>query len=133
MIANIRIQLATVLSSVATVGYPPASIATPALPMAVLLLDGLTAELRGVGGMAKYTLTFRVELVVSPVAQSKGESVIQVAEGKLEDAVSALLANPTLNGSVDHLERIDSEGVHVLGIAGTDYYAAVFRVTYVIK
>ena len=132
MIEDIRTQLSLVLGSIATVDYPVASLPTTRLPAAILLLDSLSAEPRGVGGM-KYAFTFRVELVIMPVAQSKGDDVIRDAESKLESAVNALLANPTLNGSVDHLERVESDGVHVLSLGGTDYYSALFRVAYIVK
>jgi|YNPMSStandDraft_1061717.scaffolds.fasta_scaffold00219_34 hypothetical protein len=133
-LSDIRTAIANTLSGVVnSTGYPPVNVSTAGLPIAVLLLHRLELEPRGIGGNVVYTLTFRVELLISPVAQSTPESVIAIAEGKLEDAVDALIANPTLDGKVDHLTAIDSDGVHVLAIGGTDYYSALFRVTYVIK
>jgi len=131
---NIRSKIASVLSGVVnSTGYPPVNISTADLPIAVLLVDRFYGEPRGIDGNVIYTLTFRIDLLVSPVAQSKPEAVIATAESKLVSAVIALAGNPTLDGEVDHQEVVDGKSVHVTSYGGTDYYSGLIHVTYIIK
>lgn len=115
----------------------PSNVNTASLPL-VLTMPGPANWLEQAVGLKRQNREYIVRVYVNPVAQDKAgpENAMTTINALIQLFGRAYLADLSLSGAIDHIDRIEDSGAvenMELTTAGITYYGFVFRLGIVEK
>jgi hypothetical protein len=114
------------------IGYVPASLNSAQMPCALVSMGAGSYTWQAVG-YRRLEREWNVYVIADAVAQSRLSEANAALRSLVRQVANAIMDDPTLGGEVDHVTRIDDDGVGVQQIAGVDYLCVVMRVATVEK
>lgn len=124
--------LNTVSALRAVYGYMPAALNGDRMPCAAIHMGPASHQWQAVD-YARTEREWHIYIIAGAVGQSTLAAHADSLRSLTAAVVSALLADPTLGGHIDHISAMQDEGLGVHQIAGSDFLGVLLRVSCVEK